>query len=1258
MAKRKRVTPSVDEVGKPQRSQPSSIPRYNIVGDAGLPIGPNPLEQLSSALGSFNKGFQVAGAAHVAKQRQKAVEMLPELEGYVTDQAIEISKAWEKNKLNPAFNPVVVSTAYSLIGERTAKKDVDTILDSEDFQGWAQGEIDQEGDFGNKLQQYVLHHLPNRNNDDKTKSAYWKRGYDPAVLGQLDKKLPSWTSRQKEHKLFQVREANVLKAQESLSEAISSNDTKGFQGLMGEMYVFYPRDAAKGVRFNSEMLNKVVMPVFTAALDDPDTDLDQLEDTFESIMAMRRYTKKGSTVMFGGQAEVGRNWFSQRFEAERLQGSKAWQKEQADYKVVGQQFTQLVKGWSTFMADNPAIGQAGIKTPNDITVGNFDTVVDHIVKGDYITFDESRFENITRGGRAALIRDMQTMFTTAWNKKISDEEDLSLNQNVFKKRLIKGHPQWQALVEKIDISKYLRQGTLNSGSYLTDLMKDVDEAQIATDSGLKNEVVGIMLSRMLVEHVDSGAKAQAQRMVSWFRGVHGKKVIAPQEIEALRNLVDSIYTDDHDVKPALDEILTSIEKDTNISPYVDKFKFKDTLYDLASLSHPGAGKTGASPISVMQEMTKYYNTKMSTLEGRAERDWDEDENLVGIKASAAQTVIMRAESDYNELLAERLRLWEQEETDLSISFPKTKAEIENSVREQMRKRIPEYEQDYKGLVADTKKEDAGNRSAAVTGFFPEEVAQLDVQYMANMKEINALSSKGLVTYGALRDNKKMGTGMSFATNFFADAAMHSGDTRFGKLDRIQKQASVLTERFKTNLSGLYEKQRKDSEASLLNPNKDRTDAISAEVESAESQLKAHVIRYEGVSWRDIHNKTAGVKFMAGGKEVNLPITHRDINFASSVLHESWEDLDRIEALFDHYETEFRRAEALAAGEEWDGKKLSFAQSEEAKKEVEEYIDFVRKVTDIDLLPSGSPDLDEGNQRKHREWAAQQRLQMIATDPSKLPEKMNLLIKRQALKNFYNTGRWQGKPYVQEDIDRVKAAQEYNDFIAKGDFSMKTGITHREFLTLYRGITGGRMYKEMHHLRGGAARGKGGMSWSKEPVPDRAVGNTEAQLTKEQMNVIAQELATASVGYTNATGARVTHPGGGTHHPYNTMRTQYMGEFNRLRKLLETSKTGRSPELATAFQKLHDSQNPMREYTHEDTDSVVTSYFPTEWNYLNPMYLPNLFHWMKTPEDENVGGPVRGLLSSDPVGGRRWAEESGEMNLLAPFNISLKKLPTK
>ena len=1288
-AKRKRVTPSTAELGRMPQGGATSTPRYNIIGDAGLPVGPNPLEQLTTALGSFNQSFQKWGVLQAKQQQKDAVERLPEMEKYVKDKAVTLAQYFDKEKLNPLWNPAVISTGYALMGERTAEKDVLSLLESDDFRLYAQAEMSQEGDYRGKLQNWVLGKLPNRDMDDKTKSSYWKRGYDPSVLSVLDQKLPAWQKRQGDFQLHQVREANIVKAQKTLRDSLVSGDVKPFKQEMTDMHITYPRDSAKGVRFNSEMLTKVLKPVVESAIADPDVNLDSLEDTVDRLANLRRDTEKGSTLMFGGAAEVFKNWSAKLFDAERSQPSKAWRQHKAVLQEYDERLTELVHSWDDFMQQAPELNLEGISTPKDINVDNFDIVVDHLVHANYLPFNEEKFNKLYRGTRATLINDMQNLFTTTFNRKIDDDEALKKNEVLFKRQLVQDHPQWKGIIDKINITKYLKEGTLNSGSYMDELLKDVDAAEIANDQGLEHNVVGGMLRRMISSQVDAGAGAAAQNLIPWFDQVSKNKIINPAEAQALKNVIQSIFTDDHDYKETLKAILTKIEADTDISPYVSKFKFQDIISDLAALSTTDANATaeGRSPL---QRINEYARTKLSTLERRAEGDPDSDVTLVGKEAGAAQTVTLQMEDDYNRFLSEELRNWEADVTDLKQSFPERRAKIEAAVRDKMKSKVHEYVNTFNGLLRTREEEEKANRNSAINGFnadqgFADDITKLDIQYSANMKDINDMSDKEKVTYGDLRNNEKLGSGHEFATSFFADTVMSSGDARFGKMSRIREAADKLSERMMTNLSGLYTERRKLREV-IDNPDVEKIKANDLEIQEKEAGLKAHWLRYRGVNWRDVHNGEAAIEFMASGEKIQLEIGLRDVNFASTILHEDWESLDRIENLFDKYEQQLLRDKALKEGKdasEYDSKThkgLYMPISDEAIKEVEEYVDFVRKTTGLELLDTSKPSLLQENQKKHRQWAAQQRMQMIATDPEKMPEKMRFLIKRQALQNFYKSGKWQGKAYTKSDIARIKSADDYNIFLAQNpDISIKNGLNPHEFINLYSGVVAGRMYSDMHHLRGGAGRGKHGSSRQSEPVPK----GKDQIVTGKQMDVMAQELAAAMCGYQNVTSLSPQHSKT-SGHPYNTMRVKYMGYFNKYRKLLEplgserlnvvtgkSKEMERSPDLAEAFMKLYHSEaaqgmsraqqgvSPLwRDYTHMNfSGGTVTDWMPTEW-YINPIYIPNFFHWAFADDDEYLGPPVRGLLTQDPIGARKWAEESGETNLLTPFGIELKPLPNK
>ena len=1193
---KKRINPEVDRaIGRAQLPRVSSPRKYSIVGDGGTPVGPDPLSQLSQALTGFNKNLQrFAGANNVAGQK-KAIEMLPELEQYVTDTAIELKKAFDKHGINPRFNPAVASTATALMGEQFGSKDVDAIVSSSDFRNWANAEIrlnEEPADFKQKLNDYVLHHLPNRNTDNKTTSAQWKRGYDPSVRKAIDssKDIEALVQRKILRQDQDTKDANVYKAQETLKESIASGDVKTFKDLMSNMYYNYPTDSRRGIRFNDEILKRVVMPVFTNALENPDVDLDDLGESFDKIISMRRSTEKGSTVMFGSATEEAKTWWAKMYDQRLTQGSRSQRKAAADREVLTNQLKVVWEAWDDVIETNPELGLAGIKTPRDITVDNFDAVVDVLVKGNYVEFDVEKFEAIRRGGRAALLSDMSRAFTKNYNEEFADDAKMVENEAALKRQLIGDHPQFKAVLERLNIKKYLTTATFNTQSFLEELIKDIDVAEIATDRGLDAVVVGDLMETMLHERADAGALQAAKQLVGYYSKFRGKKALDPSVITGLRNVIEQTFTGDEQVDGDLKNILSDLEKADAVAPFAKKIPFKDMVYSMAQLSSIDGG-------SFQTEIAKWHNMKLSAIERRAE-DWNEfkDFNTAG----AANTVLLRIEREFDALLAAKLDEWKDGTAgDLENDWLTSGTKIKDSILNELSSRIPQYESEYKSLVENFEEQEKAQANAAQGAMFPKETEALNIQYSSNVDNIRTLFNKELLRdsggHTKLAQNQKLDAGENFPVAFFTNKLGYSGDTAYGKIDVIREQAQALRGQMETHLSGLYIEKRRLGEAMLNNPNPAAVEANAAEIAAAEGQLKAHVLRYDGVNWKDISEGTAAIKFLASGEAVEIPVTHADVNFRSSIVVDSWEELNELEAAFDKYE----------AGEELD---------EESKKEVQQYVKFIENVTGVNIDSQGSPSLRANAQRKYRDWSSQQRMQMISTDPSKLPIEIKTQIHQRALDNFVESGRWKGKDYTQNDIVRVDAARNYNNFIAKNDFSVDTGVNMKEFMTLYGGLVGGRMYNEMHHLRGGNLRGRSGMSQTTTVVdPDKP-------LTDDQKKVIAQELAVAAVGWLNPTGGRPLNPAGDSveapighkkaafalnpfrgrphessfiraavaayhgvepedvkhtvptaRHPYNSMRDEYLGEYNRMKKLLDDTSDTRSPELAKAFQALHDSQ---------------------------------------------------------------------------------------
>ena len=1279
-AKRRRVTVDVNELGTPDNRAAGGTPRYNIIGDAGTPIGPSPVAQLASALGSVNKNLQVFGQWNAKAAEEKAASLIPDLQNYITESAADIHKFTQKHKIDPLKNPLVRSAAYNLIGERTGKKDVQGIVNSSEFETYAQEHIDEEGDFRQKLRNYVLANLPNRDKNELTTSKFWKKGYDPAVEDELDKSLVGHLQRQQDRELEQIRETNIVKAQETLRDAIVSGDATEFKTLMSAMSKFYPTDIRKGIRFNGEMLSKVVRPVFETALEDPDINIDDLESMFEKVINMRRATEKGSTVMWGGGAEVLKSWFAKAYDAETTQTSRSHRKDQAVKKELKEQMTNFGYAFPQFLEDNPDFVSMGISSMSDITVDNFDKIVKRIVSTGYIKFDDEKYERLMRGGKAALIANLRKELTDRHAVAITNEAKVEEHELALKKKLIKDHPEWKEVLEKLNVTQLLKDGTFNNfDGWYPELLANFDKTLVSCETKLPEIVVGSLFKEMVREHTDQAAASAAQNLIAYYNAEREKKIKSPEEIEQLKNVIAATFTDDGDTRDQFTRILKDLEADTNLAPFKKQIKFHDVATRLGALQDVEGEET-----SVLSRMLSYYRRNLSTVENQAYRDGESVE-LAGLHKGAATAVIAQMETAFDEATASTLREWANNTVDLEENFnPVT---IRNEIIEKMKGQVKDFERAYQAIVQKEDDDEKGNRADALTGVphLSKDVVALDQSYTANMEEFQDFGADRSLTYSQLRGNDKIGVGNEQTTavaSFFADTDQDVGDTRYGRLDQITEQAAALTNNLQEHLSGLYIEKKTDQAKQLNDPNTDRASAIQKKINDAESQLVAHYVRYEGVNWEDVSDKTASIKWVSSaGEEHEIPIGMKDIGFSYAVLHPSWESLDEIEDHYDTYERTIFRDRAKAEGKETytlGGRTYNVSDkieelTDDQIERVRKYTGFIKTATGIDITLSDqnllNPQLLGAMQKAHLEWAKKQREQMVSTDPDKMPQSLNQAIKRQALKNFYKTKRWKGREYTDRDVERVKAAAEYNEFISRSDFSLEKGVSLPEFLKLYSGLTSGHMWTSMHHLRGGHARGPHGGSWGSEPVPEK-------ELTSKQKDIIAQEAAVAAMGYRNPTGSAPDGTRTGIHkkapykgHPYNVMRPKYMAEFRRIRNLLEKAGDTRDPELAKVFKTLYDSQDPDRDYMFEPAGVSPLDLFPSTT-------IGRLPGASKVVEGTAKAiGKASGYYTASQLGSEIFRggsffntplkgakkyveEETGAGSLLNPFDMELLPLPHK
>ena len=1252
MARKRRVTPSVEEIGVPKGPQPRRIPRYNIVGDAGTPVGPNPLEQLSAALGGFNQGFNVAAAGKAEADRQRAADMMPELAKHVSDTAIKLKKGYDELNINQVYNPAVISAGYKYSGDRFGQEDVFKIARSTEFYQYAQSELNNEGDYKQKLTDRILSLLPNRDIDDKTQSQYWKRGYDPAVQDASDKVLPVFLKNWEDNQLSKSREDHILKAQASLTSYLDGEtELSDFTDLMADQRNTLIVPAGK---FSATIIKDAVTPVLQGKISDPDTDLDALQDKVEAIWKARRKTDKGSTVLFGSKQKGLENMFANMYDAEMSQGSKSRQKTQAieaEFRAIAD---DLGKGWPMVQEKfGPQLANLKAVEFTDLTAESLPKLAKMLLTPDengqsFINaWDEKKWDSMSMIQQGAFVEEMKGLYVTFTNKKSAGLDTAEQAVLAGQKRVIAKFPQYtQAITNQLPklMEHFLMDGPFKT-HYNAAIYENIQIEAMAQELGMKEGVLVKIIDEKISASIDSAGPQAAQMILQSAQQLKENSGVIPEGyVSQLRNVIEKTYSGEEETDRMLSKLADELEGETKIGPYVKELKFKDILEAAAQKSENPA----------FREAVKWYEVNVWRVNAAGEKN-EFDPEAYTPSSRAAGLVGAMVKEDFDRLAAQYTRTANNKATDMREHWDSGgKADVEREITDHLLARGKSYGDAFEGHVTDVDASDKANASAitGADGTAIEQANYVDGIYGTNMDEIGDLFNEtlnkdetGMTKLAQLKEGD--GTvgdekgEKSLPYKFYAEKLGFSGDTRYSKLHSIKAESSKLMSDLESKITSLrgeavtLSEQARDKSFSHASLNKASREKNKQNQGIVLRQYKAAKLRYQGVSWKNLLEGKANFNFDSDGVEIEVPVELGDVNWKSSILFKDWDELNHLEDLFD-------REETLQLGT-WQVDENSTeppALTDEEQKSLDLYAHFVRETTGLDLREA-IPSMRTANHRKYKEWSAAQRMQMMATDPSKMPSDLTALIKKRALDNFTDSGhttteylggkakhqyRWKGEFYTANDASAVRAVRKYNDFVASKDFSMKTGLSGEEYMTMYGLLARGQVYPKLHYRKitppsrinpklltwpststqhAGEplflkpdpwmkyqTRGKGNMFRNKPmkqfDLPKSAIYTIGKSADK--LDVMAEELFLSELGAKDVTAGGLTSAGvqlsGG-----KLTEAQYRLGTARWKKLLNSPT--RSKLLSEAFQRMHNNTDFDKLYGEKDDNSIRSLLAPFE-----------------------------------------------------------------
>tara|TARA_Y100000401_G_scaffold4425_1_gene3105 strand:+ start:19047 stop:23006 length:3960 start_codon:yes stop_codon:yes gene_type:complete len=1216
MAAKKRVTPDVAGLGQMPQVDTSRPASYPLVSGGGGTVGTPPnwaasLTRFNKSLGNFFSGVD-------AKAEREGMDQLVEIlkSDAVTDEEIQIEK-WLKDNNKPNFlHPAVPVKVVQYAGTFQGREDVNAIVNTPEFQQYTWQElnndsgVDAEGnedprDFLTKIQERIYSELPNRKYVGKTAGPNWRRGYDPAVLDAVMAFKAKLEPEIKKHSFAKAKEANINEATRVLVDALDSANwlttVADWGRKVSKMKTTWPSDGVVNMR--DDLFNVAIKSTMEAAMADVDADYDKLSKQFNALLNLKLTKPDGSRgghIFDDVQRQEGKLLLSRMYDAEIGLQSRRRQRDEADQKYAKTVITNLFQSFPQMIEEHPKLQKMGLKKFQDLTPDNLMEVVEIVSKSGWINYDEKIMSRIAEGARVSFFNDIKDRIEANKVTDLSNESKLAANEASVMRSLIENHPQYKSALAQFDIRAYLT-GTKNLDNLAVDVTNAVDtkflKSSVLSGFNITEEAIASLVQSMVAQHTTSrgvtgasdspAANVARQVLQDGQRLMQSGHQFTDEELQEYINVVQESFVGEKDIDDDLNKLITSIKEQQGNEQYYKHFNDVQPKLMVEFLA-----PTGDENAELWTEVQRWalldYDAAVQNLPDhqRALKQFlpPVGDAEMSKKVAAASRVIQTIATDYNRVYNDVVTKWKRNAIrsgvlpdQLDDEFAGKEQLLEKEVIDRMRAFRAGYNKTYLDLTTENKNDTSiSDEDARNAGFGSPAIKALHAksqnlrldrdmaieQFVQDAQQ--KLSDSSGEGFSNLKGDESVGVTEGPHISFFEG---DSSDERYERFRRIQDEKEEVEAQIISSLVTEHNKMMKYTDAEA---DGDDVAISQGAIEALKSQYKSFAAAYKGIPWESMLEGNAEIELPPeSGITMRMPVSYGDpeISVNDTMAFKSYGEAREFEGAFNFFEQFVDGGGELVSNagtpSAEDGLKVtpSMQMSESDKMKLErgaKVVEFARRFLDLDIM-SGDPDHRKQQQEKLDRWMLRQRSIIIATDPSKLPEEENLLIKRKAVDNFIasgellkeakekapkkdfadrilggsfmlpnnfdkkNTLMFNGVKHTPETWRKIKAIRDYNDFLYNSDFS--EGLTGREALTLYAGLSGGDIaatrydfhdgdigsFKELiHAVMSGASDNID--SWYKRPRRKKPLNIDE--LTDEDRYVIAQELALADQKYRN------------------------------------------------------------------------------------------------------------------------------------------------
>jgi len=1144
MAAKRRVTPSVDALGTPETVPVGGAARYNVVGAAGPPVGPNPLAQLSQSLRRFNPVLGQYAAAKQQMSAEEAAAYYDEIEKGVTDKEVAIKRHLQKIGAPHGANPAIYKHEIISTGANFAERDIRNVRSNPEFEADISQLAKNSTDFFNDaVDLFNNKYTPDaREQEDPKVGHYWEIGYGESWIKNRDKIIREYSAENEARREVSIKEAFFEDGRNQLVSAITSpNLKKGlneFRTFLGKKYGGFPEDK---LGYSQSVMDEVILPVFLDLASDPDNEIN-LAAAWSKITGMTRDNGNGGrTQLFSKYADISKQagsqtvdmiWstiadteqkaglFKDRQEARRIErvnkkvtsvlgNYDRWQEENADFlkekNVHGLDiFDQRnVYKIADALAQHPDFQMSKKEADQTSNYIFADAIRNVQIK---LLQNQAAYGKAKEGAREALMADLT---------EVANEQAIPLLEPLL--------PAVNDYIGKTDKSI---DEVVHDVVYTFFNMDDMKAAVFKANPTLESQSLLFRnaLQTALTTKLENGGKALGRAMLNQFRDAmnpaNSGQYSAKDWIDMasqLQDVVDEI--DDNDLEADINAAVTDLES----------FAELDSFYSVSDRDIENM-VTSIMGSDAQDELATILAYARKTVAGDTFRMVNvDDTNIMAAKYAYArftqEVFLPRLRQNTKKALEgltpqERANVWaerlEGETQNKTIDQLKAEKNVILNFYEEALQRS-----DDEGLLDKEK--------------LRRKLSDTNINILENFEELER----------QYHDDPVHGQGT--APEFFTGP---KGLQRYSNLEEVRRDLDKSRDKLITDL---YE----TSNALRQSEQRDTPTDQRRHVENfatAEKLYKNFVLAFDPLDWTQLNSETGQVlEVPTAGQtlKVKLDIKEDQINLNNSLVYSSLKEMAEVSEALDAWELEQGGADAEV-------------DRESAPEDVKAHADFIRKTHGIDLLAT-EPTVRKMAHEAYVKLRDKQKGLINSRHTHLLPTGVRKDIEDRAIEEYIESDvtRFEGVEYNENVKQWVKGVYLQNQDIDK--YNLEDGITQSEFMNLRNVLTGGEVNPRWYEI---VTKANGTVFVDR----DRSDIYEEKDTKAEPYQVIAQELALIDIGVFNP----ISSPQDGFFDEEGLNRFEMItpAKYERLQErqkyyeyLLIDDKPDKRPDLAKAFNRL-------------------------------------------------------------------------------------------